>query len=92
MKAKEYKHCACDNCKNFVKHFYRANYNYWISLKCGECRIKKFTEEEREKLPFGFVCDKWTQKTCDETDISEIKNELGDITARLILIVKALSK
>ena len=81
---------ACDNCKHFVMHFYRSKYDYWIADECGECKIRKFTEEERTKLPCMFVCDKWEK--CDNPEQLELKNQLTDITARLILIVKALSK
>jgi len=92
MNAKKDARKACDNCKYFSFRYYKAKYTFMAALGCGECVMRKFTDEERAKLPFGFVCDKWTRKNSDETDISEIKNELGDITARLILIVNALSK
>ncbi len=91
MKAKEDTRKACNSYKYFSFRYYKVKYTFLVALGCGECVMRKFTEEERAKLPLGFVCDKWTRKTCDETDISEIKNELGDITARLILIIKTLS-
>ena len=90
MKTKDNTHKACDNCKHFIMHFQRCTYNYYVVFKCGECRIKKFTEEEKEKLPYGLVCDNWEEYGYSQT--LELKNELTDITAKLILIVKALSK
>lgn len=92
MKAIEEPRKACDNCIYFVTYYQKVGYTYYKVIKCGQCFIKIYTEEERLKLPYDFVCDKWTQKACADTDISEIKDELGDITAKLILIVKALSK
>ncbi len=81
---------ACDNCKYFSFRFYRAEYNYFVALGEGNCGVKKYTEEERAKLPFDFVCDKWTRKNCKDTDMSQIKDELSEITAKLIAIVKEL--
>ena len=82
----------CDNCNYFIKHYQKVSYTFFSVDRCGECRIRKFTEEERLKLPYDFVCDKWTPKVGADTDIYEIKEELKEITAKLILIVKALSK
>ena len=92
MKRKEEPHKACDNCKHFVKHYQKVSYTFFSVDGCGECRVKKYTEEEQAKLPYGFVCAEWAPKPCADTDIYEIKEELKEITARLILIVKALSK
>lgn len=92
MKTKETERKACDGCRYFSARYYRANYTYVLSLGEGRCGVRKFTEEEREKLPFGFVCDEWKPKICADTDLAEIRYELGEITAKLILIVKALSK
>lgn len=92
MKTKREPYKQCDNCKYFSFRYYRANYTYSVSMQNGACAIKKFTEQEREKLPYEFVCDRWEPKPCTETDISAIKNELGEITAKLILIVKDLAK
>ena len=61
-------------------------------MENGACAIKNFTEQERKKLPYEFVCDRWEPKPCTETDISAIKNELVEITAKLTLIINALSK
>ncbi|MDE6667238.1 MAG: hypothetical protein K2K38_02685 [Clostridia bacterium] len=92
MKTKENTRKACDNCKYFVMHYQKVSYTFFNVDRCGECRLGKFSEEEKAKLPYGFVCDKWTPKVGVDTDIYEIKEELKDITAKLILIVKALSK
>lgn len=92
MKAKDYERKACDNCKYFSCRYYRANYTFGVALGEGYCGVGKFTGQEQAKLPYGFVCDEWAPKPCAGTDISEIKNELGKITAKLILIVKALTK
>ena len=92
MKRKEEPHKACDTCKYFSCRYYRANYTYVLAMGEGFCGIKKFSEEEKAKLPYAFICDKWTPKVDADTDIYEIKEELKDITAKLILIVKALSK
>lgn len=92
MKTNEIARKACGNCKYFSCRYYRANYTYVLALGEGQCGIRKFNEEEQAKLPFGFVCDKWARKNCADADIADIKYELGEITAKLILIVKALSK
>lgn len=92
MKRNEEPRKACDNCKYFSRRYYRANYTFVLALGEGCCGIRKFTEEEQTKLPNGFVCDKWAPKPCADTDMYEIKEELRAITAKLILIVKALSK
>lgn len=89
MRRKEEPRKECANCKHFTMHFQRCTYNYYVLFKCGECRLRKYSEEEKEKLPYGFVCDKWESR---EYSTLELKNELTDITAKLILIVKALSK
>ena len=92
MKAKECVNKACDSCKYFSLRYYRANYNYCVAFGEGNCGIKKFTKEERAKLPYGFVCEKWAQKPCADTDLFLIKNELMEVTAKLIAIIKELPK
>ena len=92
MKTKETERKACDSCRYFSFRYYRTNYKFSVALGEGVCGVRKFTEKEREKLPFGFVCDEWKPKICADTDLAEIRYELGEITAKLILIVKALSK
>ncbi len=92
MKTQEAIRKSCENCKFFSFRYYRTEYKFSLALGEGVCGVRKYTEEERAKLPFGFVCDKWRQRVCAETDISAIKDELAEITSRLIVIVKTLSK
>ncbi|MDE5667075.1 MAG: hypothetical protein K2I29_02435 [Clostridia bacterium] len=90
MKVKEKTHIGCDNCKYFIVLYYRNKYNYAVATGNGECVLKSYTEEERAKLPYGFVCDKWTKKEHADLNTSELKNELVDISAKIRLVIKNL--
>ncbi len=58
MKTQEAIRKSCENCNFFSFRYYRTEYKFSLALGEGVCGVRKYTEEERAKLPFGFVCVK----------------------------------